>query len=231
MRRRLLTEMRFKFVYFIRLMWESPPQHTYNIYVDNLDILLLESPCSLVRHRKISHHRYMHHTYMQASGSRSRIIDMCIIYTCIRVKVQDHRYVHHTHMHQSQGSWNIDKCIIHGCIRIMDKCIIGMCIMVTCIRAKNICIAHAFKHQGQESYIHACFRIKVQDHRYASYTHASESRTKDHRYVHHTHRHQSQGLRNIDKCIIYTCIRVKDQGTFINASYVHVHWLPKNIAS
>ena len=101
---------------------------------------------SLVRYRKISHHRYMHHTYMQASGSRSRIINMCIIYTYIRVKVQDHRYVHHSHMHQSQGSRNIDKCIIHGFIRIMDKCIIGMCIMVTCIRAKNMCIAHAVSY-------------------------------------------------------------------------------------
>ena len=30
------------------------------------------------------YHRYMHHTYMHASGSRSRIIDMCIIHTCIK---------------------------------------------------------------------------------------------------------------------------------------------------
>ena len=143
----------------------------------------------------------MHHTHIDQSQG-SRIIDMCIIHTCIRVKVQDHRYVHHTHMHQSQGSWNIDKCIIHGCIRIMDKCIIGMCIMVTCIRAKNICIAHAFKHQGQESYIHACFRIKVQDHR----------------YLHHTRMHQSQGSGNIDKCIIHACIRTKDHASYTHAS-------------
>ena len=88
---------------------------------------------------KKSHHRYMHHTYMQ---------------------LQDHRYVHHTHMHHSQGSRNIDKCIIHAsgsCIRIlyMYKCIISMCIMVTCIRIENICIVHTYIHQGQESYIHA----------------------------------------------------------------------------
>ena len=75
-------------------------------------------------------------SYTHASESRSRIIDMCIIHTCSIVKDQgtqidasymyvsgsrteDHRYVHHTHMHQSQGSRNIDKYIIHGCIRIM----------------------------------------------------------------------------------------------------------------
>ena len=64
-----------------------------NIYIWNValylehchypGILLLESPCSLVRssvgYRKRSHQRYMHHTYMRAS-------DMCIIHTGIRVK-------------------------------------------------------------------------------------------------------------------------------------------------
>ena len=88
-------------------------------------ILLLESPCSFVRpsvgHQKVPHHRYMHHTYMHASGSRSRIIDMCIIHTCIRVKVQDHRYVHHTHIDQSQGSRIIDMCIIHTCSIVKDR--------------------------------------------------------------------------------------------------------------
>ena len=53
----------------------------------------------------------------------------------------------------------------------MEKCIIGMCIMVTCIGIKNICIIHAYNHQGQESYIHACFRTKVQYHRYVHHTH------------------------------------------------------------
>ena len=87
-------------------------------------------------------------------------------------------------------------CIIHTCIRIrvMDKCIIGRCIMVTCIKIKKICIAHAYKHQ--ESYTHACFRTKVQYHR----------------YVHHKHMHQSQGLSNIDKCIIHAHIRIKGHG-------------------
>ena len=51
-------------------------------------------------------------------------IDTCIhapnIHACFKIKVQDHRYVHHTHMHHSQGSRNIDKCIIHSCIRIKD---------------------------------------------------------------------------------------------------------------
>ena len=72
------------------------------------------------------------------------------------------------------------------------------------------------------SYTHACFRIKVQDHICASYTHASESRIEDHKYMHHTHMHQSQGSRITNMCIIHTCIRVKDRGTLINASYRHV---------
>ena len=56
----------------------------------------------------------------------------------------------------------------------------------------------------------------------ASYIHASESRIEDHKYVHHTHMHQSQGSRITNMCIIHTCIRVKDRGTLINASYRHV---------
>ena len=77
---------------------------------------------SLVRSwQNLPHHIYMHHTYMHASGSRSRIIDMCIIHTCIRVKVQDHRYVHHTHIDQSQGSRIIDMCIIHTCSIVKDR--------------------------------------------------------------------------------------------------------------
>ena len=60
--------------------------------------------------QNLPHHRYMHQTYMHASRSRSRIIDMCIIHTCIIVKdrgtdiciiyacirIKDHRYIHHT---------------------------------------------------------------------------------------------------------------------------------------
>ena len=64
-------------------------------------IQLLESACSFVRPsvrpEKIPHHRYMHQgqrswiyasfipaSYTHASGSK--IIDICIIHTCIRVK-------------------------------------------------------------------------------------------------------------------------------------------------
>ena len=170
------------------LVWSgflAPLISTLKTVQSHTTILLLESPCSLVRPLPKNIASKIYAPYIHASF-RIKVQDhMCIIYTCIRVKVQDHRYVHHSHMHQSQGSRNIDKCII------------GMCIMVTCIRAKNICISHAYKHQGQESYIHACFRVKVQDHR----------------YVHHTHMHQSQGSRIIDMCIIHTCIRVKDQGS------------------
>ena len=71
----------------------------------------------------------------------------------------------------------------------------------------------------------ACFRTKVQDHR----------------YVHHTHMHQSQGSRIIDMCIIqacivHTCVMIKDnrcmhhtymhqgQGSWIcNAAYIVHH--------
>ena len=68
--------------------------------------------------------KYMHHTYMQASGSRSRIIDMCIIYTCIRVKVQDHnRYVHHGHMYQGQEHVH-RTCIQTSGSRIIHTCML-----------------------------------------------------------------------------------------------------------
>ena len=156
-------------------------------------ILLLELP----------HHRYMHQTYMHASRSRSRIIDMCIIHTCIIVKDRGTQ-IYASHIHVS-GSRIIDICIIHKCmlqgqglrtqtyasymhvsgLRIMANCIIHMCIIVKCIR-----------NQSQS---------------------------------------QSRGSRNIDKCIIHTCmlqdqgpvsqisdIRVKDQGTQIYASYMLV---------
>ena len=103
--------------------------------------------------------RVKNHTYMDASGSRSRIIDMCIIHACIRVKdrgtlinasymhVSGPMIMHHTHMHHSQVSGS----------------------------RTYICIAHAYMHQGQESYIHACFRIKVQNHRYMHHTHIHKS--------------------------------------------------------
>ena len=98
-----------------------------------------------------------------SSGSWNRIIDLCI--------------VHHTSV--NQGSRIIYMCIIHTCIRVKDRgsyiCasyihvsgsrIMDKCIMVTCIRIKKICIAHAY-YKHQESYIHTCFRIKVQYHRY-----------------------------------------------------------------
>ena len=66
---------------------------------------------------------------------RSITIDMCIIHTCIRVNDQG-KLINASYMHVS-GS------------RVMDKCIIGRCIMVTCIRIKNICIAHAYMLQDQ----------------------------------------------------------------------------------
>ena len=60
-------------------------------------------------------HIFMHHIYTN-QGQGSRIIDMCIIYTCIRFKDQSHKYMHHTnhhhtYMHQGQGSRIINMCI------------------------------------------------------------------------------------------------------------------------
>ena len=78
--------------------------------------------------------------------------------------------------------------------------------MVTCIRIKNICIAHAYNHEGQESYIYACIRVKDREKLInASYMHIS-------------------GSWVMDKCIIGMCIMVtririkKDRGTLTNAS-------------
>ena len=90
--------------------------------------------------------------------------------------------------------------------RVMDKCIIGMCIMVTCIRINNICIAHAYNHEGQESYIYACNRDKDREKLInASYMHISGSWVMD--------------KCIIGMCIMVTCIRIKkDRGTLTNAS-------------
>ena len=67
----------------------------------------------------------MHHIYI----SRSRITDMCIMDTCIRVKGRIINtciiHVYHTHMHYDSGS------------RIIDVCIIHTCIIHTCIRIKD----------------------------------------------------------------------------------------------
>ena len=71
------------------------------------------------------------------------IVQTCIMYICIRVKVspcmknlphhtyiqsnvhkyviiKDNRCMHHTYMHQGQGSKVNNICIIHACIRIKD---------------------------------------------------------------------------------------------------------------
>ena len=86
------------------------------------------------------HHTSVHHTYMIQeasyihksqkrcvvsciihSGSRPKIISMCIIHIYVSGSmIEEHRYMHHT-------------CI--ACIRIKHngKCIIHMCIVTTCI--------------------------------------------------------------------------------------------------
>ena len=163
----------------------------------------------------------MHHTYIhQGQGS--------YINGCFRIKAQDHRYVHHSHMHHIYHISHIyqDICILDASYipvsgsRVMDKCIIGMYIMVTCIRIKNIRIAHAYIHQVQESYMHACFRIKVQYQRYMHLHTCIRVKVQYHRYINHTHMHLSQGSRKVDKCIIHACIRIKGHGKMHNR-YVH----------
>ena len=167
----------------------------------------------------LMHNRYVHHGHMcqgQESmhrtciqTSRSRMIhtlmhqsqgpgsQICASYThASESRIEDHKYVHHTHMHQSQGSRNIDKCIIHACIRIMYPTPrIALFVLLLLLPLKVCPLVTKFAaSQIHAPYIHACFRMKVQDHR----------------YVHHTHMHHSQGSRNTDKCIIQACIRIMD---------------------
>ena len=139
--------------------------------------------------------RVKNHTHMHASGSRSSTIDICIIHTCIRVEDRG-KLINASYMHVSG-------------IRIMDKCIIGMCIMVTCIRIKNICIAHAYKHQGQESYIHACFRIKDVCIKHILLLESPCPSVRD------------KICRIMDICITHTCSIVKYQGSWMYASYIN----------
>ena len=121
--------------------------------------------------------------------------------------------------------------------QVMDQCIIGMYIMVTCIRIKNIYIAHAYIHQCQESYIHptritlfvcyptvtekfciidtcTIYTCMLQDQGpgsqiCVSYIHTSESRIEEYRYLHHTCMYQDQASWiNATLCIIVMCIRM-----------------------
>ena len=80
--------------------------------------------------------------------------------------------------------------------RVMDKCTICMCIMI-----KNICIAHAYIHQSQESYIHAYMHhghmYQDQEHMHRTCIQTSGSRIihtcmlQDQRCMHHTLMHQA----------------------------------------
>ena len=124
--------------------------------------------------------------------------------------------MHHTYMHQGQGSKVSDICIIHACIRIMDKCIIHMCSMATCIRIKYICIIHTYIRMSGSKSVRKLVRPSVRP----SVRHRKVSH---HRYMHHTYMHASGSrFRIIDMCIIHTCIRVKDRETLIYASYMYV---------
>ena len=205
------------------------------------------------------HNRYVHHGHMcqgQESmhrtciqTSRSRMIhtlmhqsqgpgsQICASYTHRSESgIEDHRYVHHTHMQYSQGSRNIDRCIIHACIRIKD-------------RGSQICVSytHASESRIEEHYkciIHACIRIMYPTPRIALFVGPSPKSFASwmhEPFVHHTC--MNQGSRNIDTCMYqdqgsqiyasytHACFRVKDRGTQIYASYTHAsesrieeHW-------
>ena len=155
------------------------------------------------------HHSYLHHSYMhqdqgscicaswvhanmhQSQGSRiiyvsiiirSRIIDICIVLTCIihtYIRVKDQIYMHHTHTQQDQ--FVIDVCVIHICIKIKGhryknhptprialsvrpiqnfSRITDICIMDTCMykdqrSGSEICASYLCIIQG--SYIHASY--------------------------------------------------------------------------
>ena len=74
------------------------------------------------------------------------------------------------------------------------------------------CIIHLY-----DRYVHHGHMCKDQEHIYASHMH-TYTRVKNHTYMH------ASGSRSstIDIGIIHTCIRVKDLGTLINASYIHI---------
>ena len=103
---------------------------------------------------------------LNASGSRSGIIDMCTIHTCIRVKDRG-TLINASYMHAS-GS------------RIMDKGIIGM---YTYIRVKNHTYMHALGSRSRiidMCIIHTCIRVKdwgtlINTWIYASYMHVRAS--------------------------------------------------------
>ena len=130
----------------------------------------------------------MYHTFLHASNSGSRIIDMCIIHSCI--------------IHTS-GTKIMHVCIIHSCIihasgtKIMDMCIIHLCIIHTSgTKILDMCIIYS-------CIIHTCTRVKDWGSlMYASYTHASGSRIIN---MHCEFMHHSS---IINKCIMdqYVCI-------------------------
>ena len=143
------------------------------------------------------------HIYMHASGSRSRIIDMCIIHTCIRVKDRgtlinaSYRHVRFFILF-SMGGAAAGVCIIHSSTRIHASCMHQDQGQGSRICASYICASYI--HQGQRSWICASY-IHV------LYMHQGQgTRIIDiyHTYAHHTYMHQGQETRFIDICIIHS---------------------------
>ena len=80
-------------------------------------------------------------------SSIARIIDVCIIHSCIKIK--DHRCMHHTYLHQDQGSQMYASYIHASRSRLIDVCIIHTCIKIKAHR----CMHHTYMHQDQGSYV------------------------------------------------------------------------------
>ena len=117
-----------------------------------------------------------------------RIIDTCMH--------QDHRYVH------------LHSCIIHSCIRVKDSrskiyssYIPASYTHVSGSRIIDTCITHM---------VHACTRIKDQDHGYVYHTiaiHANASCVHAYTYTHHAYlQHEYMNTFIMHTWNIHTCI-------------------------
>ena len=168
-------------------------------------------------------------------GEGSRIIDICIMHTCIR---KHHIYTNPGKrcivtciIHSGSGTRIIHRCIMHtytlqdqgpGSLlcasythvsgsSIVDKCIIHMCIMATCIRINNVCIIHTNIRVKDHTFMHATgsrimdMCMDIYIIHCKSYTHASGSRI----LITCMQRIIIIDICIIHTCIIITCVRIK----------------------
>ena len=204
------------------------------------------------------HHTSVHHTYMIQeasyihksqkrcvvsciihSGSRPKIISMCIIHIYVSGSmIEEHRYMHHTCMYQDQNHGKMHHKYVHrNHIRLLESPCPSVRSSVTeKYRIIDSRIIYAY-HIG---IIHTCIRVKDRGTQiYASYMHVSGSIIMDKCIIHmciivmciridiciiractmikdHGHTHHGLDKCIIHKCIIVTCIRIG------YAAYMHV---------